>query len=166
MHTRWWLDVHIRLIIIKIQIHVRVRLYTMVGNGILHDYHFKEGSLLEHTLTHHSLIHTIHTSHNTHTPPPPHTGKRTVLLNSSGRNGSSRTDWTQGPYLAMHRHSDNYTGTCTCTYMALVWRRRRRLSTSSLQKSLSLLFVQCCRTLELDDNVIRNINALQVHVGF
>ena len=31
-----------------------------------------------------------------------------------------------------------------------------------LQKSLSLLFVQCCRTLQLDDNLIRSINALQV----
>ncbi|CAI8049221.1 Armadillo-like helical domain-containing protein 3 [Geodia barretti] len=31
----------------------------------------------------------------------------------------------------------------------------------SLKKSLSLLFVQCCTTLQLDDNVIRNINALQ-----
>lgn len=29
---------------------------------------------------------------------------------------------------------------------------------------LNLLFVQCCRTLQTDDNMIRNINALQVHV--
>ncbi len=31
-----------------------------------------------------------------------------------------------------------------------------------LQNVFNLLFVQCCRTLQVDDNMIRNINALQV----
>lgn len=31
-----------------------------------------------------------------------------------------------------------------------------------LQKVFNLLFIQCCRTLQIDDNMIRNINALQV----
>ena len=28
----------------------------------------------------------------------------------------------------------------------------------------NLLFIQCCRTLQVDDNMIRNINALQVGI--
>ena len=32
------------------------------------------------------------------------------------------------------------------------------------QETFNMLFVQCCRALQTDDNMIRNINAMQVPI--